>query len=98
MLVAAQIREDAGLLTLLLETTQGALEGFSILHPDTGQILPPSLPVKNVMRLDDTRTKTHGYRAGAKLPFAVYCPPTQSSRRAGRSLSRPFSAISLTRR
>src|SRR5258705_4109296 len=59
MLMATQIREDPGLLTLLLETTQGALEGFTFLHPDAGQLLPPSLPVENVIAPWATRNRTH---------------------------------------
>src|SRR5437588_9403697 len=44
VLVATQIRKDSSLFTLLLESTQGAFEGFSILHPDSRQTIPPSLP------------------------------------------------------
>src|SRR5207302_3438688 len=44
VLMTTEIRHDPGLFTLLLETTQGALEGLAFLHPDSGQELPPSLP------------------------------------------------------
>src|SRR5262249_52431562 len=80
MLVTTQVGKNPGLLTLLLETAQGAFEGFSILHPDTGQVLPPSLPLKNVMRLDGhPGLRCVGCRVGAKCPFAVYCPPHDTS-------------------
>jgi hypothetical protein len=41
VLMTTEVRHDAGLLTLLLETAQGTLEGLSVLHPDAWQSYPP---------------------------------------------------------
>ena len=37
VLMTTKIGQDSSLLTLLLESTQGALEGLTVLHPDTWQ-------------------------------------------------------------
>ena len=54
----AQIRQHTCLLTLLLETTQGTLEGFTFLHPDSGQEIPPSQPTRVMMILEVRMQKT----------------------------------------
>src|SRR5439155_1193781 len=63
VLVATQVRHDSGLFTLLLETTQGALEGFPFLHPDAGQTIPPSLPKWNEAGSKPARCLTAPHRA-----------------------------------
>src|SRR5262245_16510050 len=64
VLMATQICKDSGLFTLLLESTQGAFEGFSLLHPDTGQTIPPSLPNVGAASIPRGRRNAPGDRPG----------------------------------
>src|SRR5438874_779680 len=90
VLMAAQVRHDACLLTLLLETTQGALEGLTVLHPDTGQEIPPSLPFISRMVQKHNKLAPRGVHKGAKLARSVYGgTETQSSTAHDRCRSGP---------